>query len=101
MLWFSSILVAILDDKSCMVILSCLYDSEMLLLKLLICKSKMPLTDILQDNEHLIHGYTSICDLNFKLTAVDIKILFLLNIFNRKIFGIYLCILYFLCFCVN
>ena len=56
MLWLSSILVAILDDKSCMVILSCLYDSDMVLLRLLICKSKMPLTDILQDNEHLIHG---------------------------------------------
>ena len=56
MLWLSSILVAILDDKSCMVILSCLYDLDMVLLRLLICKSKMPLTDILQDNEHLIHG---------------------------------------------
>ena len=68
MLWFSSILVALLDNKSCMVILSCLYDSEMLLLKLLFGKFKMHLTDILQDNEHLIHGLTSICDLNFKHT---------------------------------
>ena len=67
------------------------------LFEMVICKSKMPLTDILQDNEHLIHGFTSTCDLNFKHTAVDPKILFLLNIFIEK----YLVFIYvFYIFCV-
>ena len=94
--------MAILHSKQILYDYSrCLYGSEVVLFEMVICKSKMPLTDILQDNEHLMHGFTSICDLNFKHTAVDPKILFLLNIFNRKIFAIYFCILYFLCFCVN
>ena len=59
--------------------------------------SKMPLTDILQDNEHLIYGLTSICDLNFKHTAVDTKIIFFLIFLIEK----YLVFIYvFYIFCV-
>ena len=43
------------DNKSHQAILRCLNGSEMLLLGLVISQCEMPLTDVLQKNEHAIN----------------------------------------------
>ena len=71
--------MAILHNKKILYDYSrCLYGSEVALFEMVICKNKMPLTDILQDNEHLIHGLTSICDLNSNIQQLILKSFFFL-----------------------